>query len=91
MNIQNKIILLVFIISYLYFTLHTRNKIKETTYLNNYQKKVHYFLIWVIPYLWGMLILRIINPDELKTITKKDRKTDKSNFYESRKGFQGGG
>lgn len=91
MSITEKILLLVFIISYLYFTLYTRNKIKESVYLNDFQKNIHNILIWIIPYLWGLFILRIIKPEKYKIVTKKDRKTEQSNFYESRKGFHGGG
>lgn len=91
MGITEKIILLIFIVSYLYFTIYTRNRIKDSTYLDEHQKKTHIILIWIIPYLWGILLLKIIKPEKYKTITKKDRKTEQNNFYESRKGFHGGG
>ncbi len=89
MSIIEKILLLIFTISYLYFTLYSRNKIEETCLLNDNQKKIHNILIWIIPYFWGMFVLRIIKPDKYKTITKKDRKTETNNFYESGKGFHG--
>ena len=89
MSITEKILFLIFIISYLYFTLYSRNKIEETDYLNHNQKKIHNILIWIIPYFWGMFVLRIIKPEKYKTITKEDRKTDQNNFHESGKGFHG--
>lgn len=90
MSIIEKILLLVFIVSYSYFNIYTRNKIIETSFLSEHQKRIHKTLIWIIPYFWGMLILRIIKPGKYKTYTKKDRKIEQNNFHESRKGFYGG-
>jgi hypothetical protein len=61
--------------------LSTRMIIKSYL-LDNDKKKINIILTWTIPILW-FLIIKTITKGSSGTITKKERKIDKSNFYES--------
>lgn len=86
------IIIVVILIAYFIFTKYVNNKINKSLYLNESRRNSHKIFIWIIPFL-GPLIIRNFwktrEDNELEIMTKKKRKQDKSNFYESGKGIRG--
>lgn len=46
--------------------------------LTKRKKRLNILLVWIVPVIWGLLIKSMFKP-----MTEKDRKNDKSSFYES--------
>lgn len=46
--------------------------------LSRKQKIINVFMVWIVPFIWGILIKTMSRP-----ITEKDKKIDRSTFNES--------
>jgi hypothetical protein len=73
------IILIVYFCISIYYTVFV---IKSN--FDNRRKKLNVILIWIIPLLWGLLLKSILKP-----LSSKEKKSDKSNYYESGIGLTG--
>jgi len=73
----------IIIIVYVLYSVWVTFKIIKTSYLNFIQKTIYVILTWLIPFLWGRLVLFYIKPSNLKAITKNKRKTDKGKYTDN--------
>lgn len=80
---------IIFGIAYLFFSIKTQVAIVKSSYLSKNQKTLNSILIWALPFIWAFLIKSFIKQDNSGVMTKNKRKTNKSHFYESKKGFYG--
>jgi hypothetical protein len=48
-------------------------QISKSKCLNRNQKKVNILLIWLIPFIWGLIVRGIINPKGYSIMTKNKR------------------
>ncbi len=81
------IVLGIAVLFYLYFTIRIQIKIIKTISLNKNQKFLNSIFLWLIPFLWGIIIKALLKQDFSGTITKEQRKTNDSHFYESDQGW----
>ena len=75
------------------YNVHVTKRINQSFYMKESRRKLHKRFIWYLPFLGAFLIKGYWkkDKDEPFTMTKKDRKHDKSNFYESGIAMHGGG
>lgn len=77
---------------YLALNIYVTYKINRANYLTEERRSLHKRLVWILPFLGPFLIKSFWSDEKpiTKAMTKKDRETDNSSFYESKKGFDGG-
>lgn len=85
------LILILAILCYLYYTSKIQVRIIKTIYFSKNQKILNSVFIWIVPFIWGFIVKSILKQKPSGTITKEQRKTDPSNFYESNIGGLYGG
>ena len=54
-------------------------RILKSKLINNRQKVLNSIFLWIIPFLWGLLVSRIVKTND-KTITKDQRKIGRFKF-----------
>ncbi|WP_109829529.1 hypothetical protein [Reichenbachiella versicolor] len=69
----------------------TQMIILKTTKLNPNQKIINTILNWVIPYVWGFIIRKMIKEPVLKVYTKQNRKRNSNSNTDNWKTLTGFG
>ena len=64
----------IFLIIHSLYSILITKKIIQSKEINKFQKKAHVILTWLIPFIWGNIVKKLIKKRQFKTITKKDRK-----------------
>ena len=64
----------IFLIIHTLYSISITKKIIQSKEINKFQKKAHVILTWLIPFIWGNIVKKLIKKRQFKTITKKDRK-----------------
>lgn len=82
---------LLVLIIYLIFSIRVTFKVDKTEYLNHKQKIFNCLLVWLIPFIWGFLIINIIRPTKPQVMTKNKRKMKKGNFSDNCENLTGMG
>ena len=65
---------IIFLIIHSIYSIRITIKIIQSKEINKFQKKAHVILTWLIPFIWGNIVKKLIKKRQFKTITKKDRK-----------------
>ncbi|HAA20189.1 MAG TPA: hypothetical protein DCP28_16015 [Cytophagales bacterium] len=76
---------LALLLGHLWWAITLHFKVKKTTYYKPARKRLHYRVLWMLPYL-GPLLVTIFHRNStgpLKTTTKKDRKVKNGSKLES--------
>jgi len=63
----------IFLTGYLIFSLFVEIKILRSKLISPGQKLFNSILIWIIPFLWGIIVLNLINPTKPQILTKEKR------------------
>tara|TARA_B100000809_G_C15052350_1_gene499383 strand:+ start:864 stop:1139 length:276 start_codon:yes stop_codon:yes gene_type:complete len=70
--------ILISLIAIILFSIWVTYKIIKSSYLSKRQKIVNIIMTWLIPLLWGLLVLQIIKPPKSSTMTRGTRGRKKS-------------
>ena len=82
----------ILIIGYLIYSVIIQLKIIRSQLINRQQKHLNSLLLWIIPFLWGILVLSFIKPSKLGIKTRDKRMTNRFKFsdnWETLTGFGG--
>lgn len=92
MNLTVAIILGMLLAILVAYNVHVTKRINHAFYMNESRRKLHKRFIWFLPFLGALLIKGYWkkDKDEPFAMTKKDRKQDKSSFYDCGIGIKAG-
>jgi hypothetical protein len=82
----------IFLTGYLIFSLLVEIKILRSNLISPRQKLFNSILIWIIPFLWGIIVLNLVKPTKPQISTKGNRKLRNFKFsdnWENLTGFGG--
>gem|GEM_PF-4482850 len=74
---NHQIIMYLFISIYVIYSLRVTIKVIRNKYLNRNQKIFNSITTWLIPFIWGIIVLGMIKP--VDTTIKKGTKSSSSN------------
>jgi hypothetical protein len=73
----------ILVIGYLVFSLTIQVKIIGSQLINRSQKLFNSILLWIIPFLWGLIVLGFLKPSGYGTITQGQRKISRYKFTDN--------
>jgi len=88
---MNQIGYIIFI-GYLIFSLVVEIRIIRSQLINSTQKLFNSILLWIIPFIWGLLVINLLKPNNPGVMTKEQRRIRKTKFsdnWEQLTGFGG--
>jgi hypothetical protein len=82
----------IILAAYLIFSIIVEIRIILSKLISPTQKLFNSIFLWIIPFIWGLLVISLIRPTNLGTITNKQRGLSKFKFsdnWEQLTGFGG--
>jgi len=73
---------LIILTVYIIYGIIITGKIKESPILDNPKKNLNIILLWLIPFIWGLIVLSMIKPSMTSHIDRK-KLSKRQKYHES--------